>query len=114
VKGTVCPVCAEREVLAGYNDLATTDKQLLTEWDYKLNKLKLTEVSRNSAKRAWWQCRYGHSWSTKINECTVLGKGCRICEQEYVSEGYKVVCKIKEVENNTRVILCDLLNKRKL
>lgn len=31
-----------------------------------------------------------------------------------VSEWYKVVCKIKEVENNTRVILCDLLNKRKL
>lgn len=31
-----------------------------------------------------------------------------------VSEGYKVVCKIKEVENNTRVILCDLLNKRNL
>jgi DNA-directed RNA polymerase subunit RPC12/RpoP len=61
VKGTVCPVCAEREVLAGYNDLATTDKQLLTEWDYELNKLKPTEVSRNSAKRAWWQCRYGHS-----------------------------------------------------
>lgn len=85
VKGTVCPVCAEREVLAGYNDLATTDKQLLTEWDYELNKLKPTEVSRNSAKRAWWQCRYGHSWSMKINERTVLGKGCRICEQEYLS-----------------------------
>ena len=45
MKGTVCPVCAEREVLAGYNDLATTDKQLLTEWDYELNKLKPTEVS---------------------------------------------------------------------
>ena len=85
VKGTVCPVCAEREVLAGYNDLATTDKQLLTEWDYELNKLKPTEVSRNSAKRAWWQCRYGHSWSMKINERTVLNKGCRICEQEYLS-----------------------------
>ena len=85
VKGTVCPVCAEREVLAGYNDLATTDKQLLTEWDYELNKLKPTEVSRNSAKRAWWQCRYGHSWSMKINERTVFNKGCRICEQEYLS-----------------------------
>ena len=85
VKGTVCPVCAEREVLAGYNDLATTDKQLLTEWNYELNKLKPTEVSRNSAKRAWWQCRYGHSWSMKINERTVLVKGCRICEQEYLS-----------------------------
>ena len=85
VKGTVCPVCAEREVLAGYNDLATTDKQLITEWDYELNKLKPTEVSRNSAKRAWWKCRYGHSWSMKINERTVLNKGCRICEQEYMS-----------------------------
>ena len=62
VKGTVCPVCAEREVLAGYNDLATTDRKLLVEWDYELNKLKPIEVSRNSAKRAWWKCRHGHSY----------------------------------------------------
>ena len=85
VKGTVCPVCAEREVLAGYNDLATTDNQLLSEWDYKQNKLKPTEVSRTSAKRAWWKCRHGHSWSMKINERTILKKGCRFCEQEYLS-----------------------------
>ena len=85
VKGTVCPVCAEREVLAGYNDLATTDSQLLSEWDYEQNKWKPTEVSRTSAKRAWWKCRHGHSWSMKINERTILNKGCRICEQEYLS-----------------------------
>ena len=85
VKGTVCPVCAEREVLAGYNDLATTDSQLLSEWDYEQNKLKPTEVSRTSAKRAWWKCRHGHSWSMKINERTILNKGCRFCEQGYLS-----------------------------
>ena len=85
VKGTVCPVCAERAVLSGYNDLATTDRKLLAEWDYELNKLKPTEVSRSSAKRAWWKCRYGHSWSMKINERTVLEKGCRECKQEYRS-----------------------------
>ena len=34
-----------REVLAGYNDLATTDSQLLSEWDYEKNKWKPTEVS---------------------------------------------------------------------
>ena len=34
VKGTVCPVCADRAVLVGYNDLATTDRKLLAEWDY--------------------------------------------------------------------------------
>ena len=85
IKGTVCPVCAEREVLAGYNDLATTDKNLLSDWDYEQNKIQPTEVSRTSAKRAWWKCRHGHSWSMKINERTILGKGCRICEQEYLS-----------------------------
>lgn len=85
IKGTVCSVCAEREVLAGYNDLATTDKNLLSDWDYEQNRIQPTEVSRTSAKRAWWKCRHGHSWSMKINERTILGKGCRICEQEYLS-----------------------------
>ena len=85
IKGTVCPVCAEREVLAGYNDLATTDKNLLSDWDYEQNRIQPTEISRTSAKRAWWKCRHGHSWSMKINERTILGKGCRICEQEYLS-----------------------------
>ena len=84
-KGTVCPVCAEREVLAGYNDLATTDKNLLSDWDYEQNRIQPTEISRTFAKRAWWKCRHGHSWSMKINERTILGKGCRICEQEYLS-----------------------------
>ena len=55
------------------------DNQLLSEWDYEQNKLKPTEVSRTSAKRAWWKCRHGHSWSMKINERTILNKGCRIC-----------------------------------
>lgn len=45
IKGTVCPVCAEREVLAGYNDLATTDKNLLSDWDYEQNRIQPTEVS---------------------------------------------------------------------
>ena len=38
------------------------------EWDYEKNKFQPIEVSRNSAKRAWWKCRHGHSWSMKINE----------------------------------------------
>mgnify|MGYP002684870480 FL=1 len=29
IKGTVCPVCADRAVLPGYNDLATTDLHLI-------------------------------------------------------------------------------------
>ena len=112
--GSKCPCCSGYIFIKGKNDLKSTHPQIAKEWSEKNYPLQPDEVNAKSRKNVWWQCRYGHSWSMKINECTVLGKGCRICEQEYVSEGYKVVCKIKEVENNTRVILCDLLNKRKL
>lgn len=37
-------MCADRAVLVGYNDLATTDRKLLLEWDYELNKILPTQV----------------------------------------------------------------------
>ncbi|MCI8550385.1 MAG: zinc-ribbon domain-containing protein [Lachnospiraceae bacterium] len=84
IKGTVCPVCAGRVVLAGYNDLAATDAHLLDEWDYEKNK-DITAVSRNSMKSVWWKCSLAHSWKAKIYERTVEEKGCPVCEQEYRS-----------------------------
>jgi len=86
IKGTVCPVCADRAVLPGYNDLATTDTYLLDEWDYGNNKsITPTAVSRNSMKSVWWKCSLGHSWKAKIYERTVEEKSCPVCEQEYRS-----------------------------
>ncbi len=86
IKGTTCPVCADRAVLPGYNDLATTDAYLLDEWDYEKNKeITPTAVSRNSMKSVWWKCSLGHSWKAKIYERTVEEKGCSVCEQEYRS-----------------------------
>ena len=85
VKGTVCPVCAERVVLEGHNDLATTDTELLTEWDFEKNHIKPTQVSRTSKKVVWWKCSLGHSWRAKIDERAILGDGCKVCEKEYLS-----------------------------
>lgn len=86
IKGTVCPVCADRVVLPGYNDLATTDAHLRDEWDYEKNKdITPTAVSRNSMKSVWWKCSLGHSWKAKIYERTIEEKGCPVCEQEYWS-----------------------------
>lgn len=63
VKGTVCPVCADRAVMAGYNDLATTDAHLLPEWDYEKNKdISPNKISRHSMQSVWWKCSLGHSW----------------------------------------------------
>ncbi|MCU6720349.1 zinc-ribbon domain-containing protein [Porcipelethomonas ammoniilytica] len=86
VKGTVCPVCADRAVLAGYNDLATTDSELLSEWDYEKNKnISPEKISRNSMQSVWWKCPLGHSWKGKISERTIEGKGCAVCEREYLT-----------------------------
>ncbi len=83
VKGMVCPVCADRAVWEGYNDLATTDAELLKEWDYQKNKISPNAVSRRSYKRAWWICKYGHNWNSKICERSIEKIPCKICENEF-------------------------------
>ena len=44
IKGTGCPYCAGQKVLEGYNDLATTNPELLEEWDYQKNTIKSNYV----------------------------------------------------------------------
>jgi len=83
VKGTVCPVCADRAVLAGYNDLATTDKELLSEWDYEKNNILPTQVSRNSMRVVWWKCSLGHSWRAKISDRTARKHLCQFAVLKY-------------------------------
>ena len=84
VRGGMCPVCADRAVQQGYNDLATTDADLLPEWDFDKNsKWTPSNVSRNSMKVVWWRCRAGHSYRAKITDRTIERKDCPKCEVEF-------------------------------
>lgn len=78
---TRCPYCSNHKVLAGFNDLTTTNPDLIDEWDYEKNVFSPTEIVAGSNKKAWWICRAcGHSWQTVIGHRT--GKkptGCPIC-----------------------------------
>ena len=83
-----CPTCANRIVLTGYNDLATTNPELLKEWDYSKNKIKPTEIIAGSTQKAWWICDKGHSWSATIVSRT-KNHFCPICnssKQTSISE----------------------------
>lgn len=56
---TVCPYCSKKQLLEGFNDLATTHPDLLKEWDY-LNNLLLLDPKKtigNTRKKAWWICQ---------------------------------------------------------
>lgn len=86
--GRGCPTCANRTVLKGFNDLATTNPNLLKEWDYSKNKIKPDEVIAGSTEKAWWICDRGHSWSATIVSRT-KNHFCPICnssKQTSISE----------------------------
>ena len=80
--GTGCPICANKVVLEGYNDLMTTHPSLGSEWDYKKNKDMLpTQVVSGSDKVVWWICSNNHSWKATIGD-RVRGYGCPYCSKE--------------------------------
>ena len=85
VHGGPCPVCANRKVKQGVNDLATTDPDIAREWDYTKNEGSPATVSRYAMKRAWWKGSCGHSWNAFIYNRTVNGEGCLECEKEFKS-----------------------------
>lgn len=86
VKGLSCPVCADRKVLPGVNDLATTDSALVSEWSPRNRNLLPSMVSRYSARSVWWRGHCDHEWKAKVSDRAVLGKGCTICEHVFQKE----------------------------
>ena len=71
-----CPICANKEVLIGYNDLATANPLLAAEafeWDP-------TTVTRSSSKKRKWICQFGHTWNSSVADRSV-GSGCPTCSK---------------------------------
>ena len=86
-KGVSCPVCADRVVVAGINDLATTDPELIQEWDYDRNTTITPEkVQRNSLRIVWWKCSHGHRWRAKIADRAIDKEPCHICRKAFEKE----------------------------
>ena len=83
ILGRGCPYCANKKVLAGYNDLATTNKDILKFWDYQKNTdISPTEITECSKKRVWWRCEKGHSWQQIVQAITLSeteSSGCPYC-----------------------------------
>lgn len=67
-RGNGCPICANRIVMVGYNDVASV-AELVREWDYEKNTIEPEEACIGSEKKVWWICREcGHNWKTSINK----------------------------------------------
>jgi deoxycytidylate deaminase len=86
--GYGCPICSNKRVLAGYNDLQTLNPQLADEWDYDENELLPSQVTVSSSKNVFWKCGNGHSWKAKISARNNGGTGCPVCDGKIVQAGF--------------------------
>ena len=85
--GSGCPYCSNKKLLAGYNDLATTNPKLAAEWNYEKNKnLMPTQVMQGSHKKVWWKCEKGHEWIAAINDRKETS--CPYCSNKKLLAGY--------------------------
>ena len=84
VKGLSCPACADRKIMSGVNDLATTDPDLIPEWDFERNGIITPEnTNRNSLRIVWWKCSKGHNWRAKIADRAIDREPCHICRKNF-------------------------------
>jgi len=98
---TGCPVCTGRQVLAGFNDLATVDPDVAAQWDRDLNgNLTPDMVTGGSRKRVWWRCEEGHVWRAVIYSRTGPQRaGCPLCAGRFKQKYRNVLEFAPETEN---------------
>lgn len=75
-----CPVCANRQVLVGYNDFASQHPDLASEWSDQNDFGPETIISGNT-KRVWWTCPNGHEWQTSTKNRVKNGTSCPKCKK---------------------------------
>jgi len=84
-----CPICSNRVILPGFNDLATTHPELAQQangWDPM-------KVTAGLMVRKKWKCSIGHEWESTINNRSTSVKRtgkttCPICTGEKILAGF--------------------------
>lgn len=89
VKGASCPICANKKVLPGYNDLATTNPKLAKEFHPTKNKdLTINTIPKGYSKKIWWICEIGHEWEASPYVRDRTGSRCLTCINQKVVKGF--------------------------
>lgn len=88
VEGCGCPVCANRMLLPGVNDLASVRPDLARQWDSKKNGgLTPDRILAGTRRKVWWKCEKGHQWQATVISRTSNGNGCPVCAGKLVVPG---------------------------
>ena len=78
-RGSSCPYCSNRKVLAGFNDLATKNPKLAAEWHPNRNRdLFPNAITVGSSQKVWWLGSCGHEWEATVSARN-SGTSCPYC-----------------------------------
>lgn len=81
---TGCPVCSGKAVIAGENDLATTDPNVAA---LLVDQSLATRLTRSSNKKVEWRCGKGHVWTAPVARLAIQGSRCPYCSGRYAVPG---------------------------
>jgi hypothetical protein len=82
-RGNGCPVCSNKKLLPGHNDLATLNPELAKEadgWDP-------TTVFAGTNLKLNWKCKLGHKWKAPSYSRNA-GNGCPTCSGKKILVGF--------------------------
>lgn len=83
-QGTGCPICSNKKILKGYNDLATSHPELAKmafEWDP-------TTLGAGSGKRVKWKCTNEHITLASVESRAKALTNCKFCTNTEVLIGF--------------------------
>ena len=89
-----CPVCSNKKIVRGVNDLATWCKEnnrqnLLDEWDRERNLKELgitpESIARGSNRVVNWICKEEHEWKAMVYDRAIRCSGCPQCKRTSTS-----------------------------
>lgn len=87
-EGCGCPVCANRTLAPGENDLASMYPEIARQWHPTKNgALTPRDVVSGSGRKVWWKCEKGHEWQASVLSRTGKGNGCPVCAGKVVIPG---------------------------
>ena len=83
-----CPVCANRALIPGENDLAATHPDLARQWHPTKNGvLTPHDVVAGAHRKVWWRCEKGHEWRSLVSSRAQSGAGCPVCAGKVIIPG---------------------------
>lgn len=85
--GRGCPYCAGRYAIPGENDIATTNPEVMSYWDYDANSLKPEEVKKSTNKELHWKCAKNHRWMSVPHNLADRKQFCPFCSGKRLIPG---------------------------